>query len=501
MSSPTQGLEPEQSNVVSAQHPPSMRLTTRVQVSGVRFLLRRLEHAIVRGNTAMWDDPARFYSRATMLGVAISLVICMAAGLLSWLKPQGTASGYQVVADTNSGELFVLEPNSSELHPVYNLTSARLIAGQPDNPRRVKTSELDRYHRTQTVGIPGAPYNTAVNQNQTGHWAICDTAKHPDSTTSTVDVSVLADPPEQNADTAQRLASGQAALVSYLGHNYLIDSAGRHSIDLANSAITSAINLPPATPTTIPISEALYNAMPAADPVALPPIGAAGDPNPFGLDPAIRVGTVITDTAAGNEHQDYVVLVDGLAKINSVTAAALRNTNSYGFITPPALPADRIAAIPSRSYASPLQPVTVIDRAAAPVLCWAWTKSSTDTAPPAMVVLTGKQVPVAANRLGVGIQQITTPLTVYQQGGRFVQIIGPTDKGENKFYISPTGVRFGVNDPDSVHALGLSNAQPAPWAAVRLLAAGPDLTKKAALLEHDTLPDDPTPRPITTGHR
>ena len=50
------------------------RLTTKVQVSGWRFLLRRVEHAIVRRDTRMFDDPLQFYSRAVSLGIVIAVV-------------------------------------------------------------------------------------------------------------------------------------------------------------------------------------------------------------------------------------------------------------------------------------------------------------------------------------------------------------------------------------------------------------------------------------------
>ncbi|WP_197499204.1 type VII secretion protein EccB, partial [Mycobacterium sp. E3298] len=50
------------------------RLTTKVQVSGWRFLLRRLEHAIVRRDTRMFDDPLQFYSRSVALGVLVSVL-------------------------------------------------------------------------------------------------------------------------------------------------------------------------------------------------------------------------------------------------------------------------------------------------------------------------------------------------------------------------------------------------------------------------------------------
>ena len=55
------------------------RLTTKVQVSGWRFLLRRVEHAIVRRDTRMFDDPLQFYSRAVTAGIIIAV-----AGIRFW---------------------------------------------------------------------------------------------------------------------------------------------------------------------------------------------------------------------------------------------------------------------------------------------------------------------------------------------------------------------------------------------------------------------------------
>lgn len=484
-------------NVVSVQHPPSMRLTTKVQVSGWRFLLRRLEHAIVRGNTAMWDDPGRFYSRALGGGIALSLVICIGAGIMAWLKPQGTVQGNELLTDSATSEVFVLEHTTNMLRPVYNLTSARLIVGKADNPRRVKAAELNRFRRGQTAGIPGAPWSTPVEQTSTGNWTVCDTVSKPETTRPSVAVSVIANEPALS-DAIHLLGDNNSALVTYRDATYLVDSAGRHAIDMTNTAITAAIGLPPSAITTVPLSEALYNSLPAADAFALPFIQSAGEPNRFDLDPGIRIGTVIADSTNA-DRQTYLVLADGLAKVNQVTAAALRNTNAYGFVNPPTVTPDRIASIPEREYKSPLTPVTLVDRSAAPVLCWAWTKSSADATPPSIRILSGKQVPVPAEQRSSGIEQITSEVTVYLTGGRFVQTMSPTNKGESQFYISPAGVRFGLTEKDTASHLGLSNPQPAPWEAIRLLASGPDLNKQAALLEHDTLPPDPMPRAIPSN--
>ncbi|BCI92551.1 hypothetical protein NIIDMKKI_77570 [Mycobacterium kansasii] len=69
-----------------------LRLTTKVQVSGWRFLLRRLEHAIVRRDTRMFDDPLQFYSRSVGLGIVIAVLILLGAGLLAFFKPQESSA-------------------------------------------------------------------------------------------------------------------------------------------------------------------------------------------------------------------------------------------------------------------------------------------------------------------------------------------------------------------------------------------------------------------------
>ena len=42
--------------------------TTRLHVSGYRFLVRRMEHALVRGDTRMLDDPQRAQSLSFAAG-------------------------------------------------------------------------------------------------------------------------------------------------------------------------------------------------------------------------------------------------------------------------------------------------------------------------------------------------------------------------------------------------------------------------------------------------
>src|ERR1700722_4940838 len=100
-----------------------LRLTTKVQVSGWRFLLRRLEHAIVRRDTRMFDDPMQFYSRSVALGIAVSVLIVVGALAMAYFKPQGKIGGGNLFVDRTTNQLYLTV--SGQLHPVYNLTSAR----------------------------------------------------------------------------------------------------------------------------------------------------------------------------------------------------------------------------------------------------------------------------------------------------------------------------------------------------------------------------------------
>ena len=107
------------------------RLTTKVQVSGWRFLLRRVEHAIVRRDTRMFDDPLQFYSRAVSAGIIIAVLVCLGAALLAYFKPLGKRGGDTLLVDRTTNQLYVVMPDSGQLRPVYNLTSARLVLGNP----------------------------------------------------------------------------------------------------------------------------------------------------------------------------------------------------------------------------------------------------------------------------------------------------------------------------------------------------------------------------------
>ena len=471
------------------------RLTTKVQVSGWRFLLRRVEHAIVRRDTRMFDDPLQFYSRAVSAGIVIAVLVCLGAALLAYFKPLGKRGGDTLLVDRTTNQLYVVLPDSGQLRPVYNLTSARLVLGNSATPFAVKSDELNRMPKGQPIGIPGAPYATPVSGVTESMWTLCDTVIKPESVAPAVETSVLMLPLVTDGSTGPMRAD-QGVLVSYKDDDWLVTEGGRHAIDLSDRAVTSAVGIP-VTAKATPISEGLFNALPNAGPWQLPPIRGAGDPNTLGLPANLVIGSVFrTVTEDGEQH--YVVLFDGVARVNDTTAAALRATNSYGLIEPPSVEASSVARIAEQVYTSPLpdKPLEVLLRQDSPTLCWAWEREPGDQAPKTTVI-SGRRLPLPASAINTGIRQITGDSTVYINGGQYIRLQSPDPRyGESLYYIDPQGVRYGIPDEQTAGTLGLTSPKTAPWQVINLLVDGPVLSKQAALIEHDTLPADPNPRKV-----
>ena len=475
------------------------RLTTKVQVSGWRFLLRRVEHAIVRRDTRMFDDPLQFYSRSVAIGVVIAVLICLGAALLAYFKPLGKRGGDSLLVDRTTNQLYVVMPGNGQLRPVYNLTSARLVLGNPGNPSAVKSEELNRMPKGQPIGIPGAPYATPVATSPESMWTLCDTVTKPESVRPTVETSVIMLPLVSDGSVGP-MRPDQGLLVSYKGGDWLVTENGRHAIDLTDRAVTSAVGIPVTLKST-PVSEGLFNAIPNAGPWQLSLIGAMGAPNTLGLPPNLVIGSVFqTVTDAGD--QKYVVLADGVAKVNDTTAAALRATNSFGLISPPAVESSDVAKVAEQVYTSPLpdKPLDIILRDEAPALCWSWQREPGDQSPKTAVI-SGRHLPIPAGALNTGIDQIGGNSTVFINGGQFIRLQSPDPRyGESLYYIDPQGVRYGLPNEETARVLGLNAPATAPWQVVSLLVDGPVLSKQAALLEHDTLPADPTPRKVPDGN-
>ncbi|MDZ4265417.1 MAG: type VII secretion protein EccB, partial [Mycobacterium sp.] len=114
-----------------------------------------MEHALVRGDTRMLDDPIRAQSISLAAGALLAAVATAVCAVLALVRPAGELGELPIVVERETGAMYVRVGDT--VHPVFNLASARLVAGTPADPRLVGRRAIERAHRGPPVGIPGAP--------------------------------------------------------------------------------------------------------------------------------------------------------------------------------------------------------------------------------------------------------------------------------------------------------------------------------------------------------
>ncbi len=178
--------------------------TTWLHVSGYRFLLRRIECALLFGDVCAATGALRARTTSLALGCVLAIVAAMGCAFVALLRPQSALGQAPIVMGRESGALYVRVDDV--WHPVLNLASARLIAATNANPQPVSESELGHTKRGPLLGIPGAPQ--LLDQPLAGAesaWAICDS----DNGGST---TVVVGPAEDSS--AQVLTAEQMILVA-----------------------------------------------------------------------------------------------------------------------------------------------------------------------------------------------------------------------------------------------------------------------------------------------
>jgi type VII secretion protein EccB len=472
-------------------------LTTKAQVNGYRFLLRRFEHALVRREVRMLHDPMVTQFRSLIVGLVLAVLITGGCLALAFFKPQGQVGQSTIIMDSGSGALYALVDNA--LHPALNLASARLITGKSDSPAAVKDSKLAGYPRGPILGIPGAPAALPGSaQPARSDWTLCDTIDDP-STAAGVQTTVLAGPVHLGQG-ARRMASGEALLASYSGDTYLIYD-GRHArIDMTSNAIQTALHLSGQRPRTI--SAGLLDAtMPVPDLTApvITNAGARGSVRHGDL----RVGSII-QIADSTGSTLYVVLDNGIQKVSPFVADTIRAANSVGVSDVVTVPLDAISGVPVVDSLPvdrfPATRPTLLSADDDPVSCVNWVREGDDAAA-ALSLLAGSQLPLADSAKPVTMADTSAShaATAYvpPSSGEFVQVTGiepGSARRDGLYYIADTGVRYGVPDKDTAAVLGLGNPKLAPWQIVDRFAAGPTLSRDAALVEHDTLTIETAPQ-------
>ena len=226
-------------------------------------------------------EPRTASDLAVVASVSAALVICLGALLYSFISPAGQISESPIIADKDSGALYVRV--GDRLYPALNLASARLITGRPDNPHQVRSSQITSLPHGPLVGIPGAPSEFAPKTPTTSSWLVCDTVRATSTGVGSpqgVTVTVIDGTPDLSGH--RRVLNGSDAVVlSYGGDAWVIRQGRRSSIDATNRSVLLPLGLTPEQVSQArPMSRALFDALPVGPELAVPEVpnaGAAGD--------------------------------------------------------------------------------------------------------------------------------------------------------------------------------------------------------------------------------
>jgi len=459
--------------------------TTRLHISGYRFLMRRIECALLGQDLHAANEPIRAPAQALVAGLALAVILLAGCAVLAVVRPQPALTDAPIIMGKRTGALYVRLGDT--MHPVPNLASARLITHTNVDPEPTPESAFARNKRGPTLGIAGAPQflGTPLAPDES-RWAVCD-SRDPAPVNTTVVIGRTEGPRSRVIPREQALlvkaASGGPTYLLYYGH--------RAVVNLDEAAVVRALGLEGQVP--LPVSPVLLAAVPEAPPITAPSIPDAGSRGPAGM-PGFSVGSVLRITRAGGDEY-YVVLRDGVQRVGELAADLLRRNNSQGTRTIISVAPDLIRGAPTVTRL-PLS--TLPDRAPTAVnvgggmLCVRWTPTTSGSAEISFLV-GGPPVPAGQQSVSLAQADGDGPGVdaVYVPPGRSAYVRATSLSGDNvaagtRYLITDTGVRFAVHDDDAAHDLGLPDTMiPAPWPVLAKLPAGPELSRANASVAQD----------------
>jgi len=485
--------------------------TSKAQVQAYRFVLKRIESALVRRDAVMLHDPMRTHLRAA----AVSLIIAVAgaAGFLmfGFIKPKSAMDQDGIVIGKQSGSYYVLDTDPvRRLIPVTNLASARLImvalgsAGQGDiTPKLVDDSSLAGITRTPLAGIPGAPLDIPGEKERVApKWSVCDwtvpdpakpeqqrEAEAPVTTTAVIGYDRIGRP--LRADETLLVAASS-------GETYLIFDGKRARIDLRKNEIRRAFNLEDVTPRVT--SSGLLNAVPPVYDLKSPTIPGRGQNS---LLAEVKVGEVVQIPRPGLEP--YVVLLrEGYQEIPKAVADLIRFTPGYpgtdqirkmGPADLNNVPnvKDGLGVNTADFPGDIARPIRLADSKLA-CLNWAYDKNG-DRQEFTVTVADELRVPGAPQPVKLaqsdGSGDRLDQVLIAAGKGAAVQGIVPSGQGRGTgeiWLVTDQGVRYPVPSGDIAAALGMGTQfDPAPQTILNILPVGPALDPAEATRTFDTI--------------
>lgn len=466
--------------------------TTRSQVEAYRFMLRRMESALVRKDPVMQHEPMRNHLTATMVGVVAAVLGLAAFFVVGMFSPTTQVRPGDILVVKSSGAVFVVQ-DDRQLVPVLNVTSARLLVAAldhsgsaPPETKNVDESALAGFSRKRTTGLIGAPTLPSPENLVSGAWSVCETAGSdgdpagPAQASTTVLIG--------GGQTGRSLGQDEALLVRAPGDatTYLVHDGHRSAIE-PSGRVASAYNLGGAVPRQIGFG--LLNAIPATRPLTPPDPPDVGLPAPFPQLTGVQVGNVVRVEVS--DEQFFLLLRDGKQQVPQAVANVIRYQRGkakFDTVAP-----EDIAAVPDAPRSSRLDfgdfPATVprlLPDSEARNACLFWPGPGQE---PVVSTSADPQLPLgqtssAVDVPGGGNGQVADRVALPPGKGALVRSVVPgqdPDKGPI-WLVSEQGLRYRVPSIDVARALGLGDrTSPAPQSILGLLPIGPELDPQRAL--------------------
>ncbi len=422
-----------------------------------------MERALDRGVARGGPDGPRARSFWIGTGAVVATAGLLGSAALSLLRPGTDVGDAPILMDRDGGALYVRIEET--LHPVLNLTSARLITRHGGDPRAVRPDALATFERGATLGIPGAPAQVGASlDGDEATWTVCDGPR-------TVVLVGAAMPSGTPAGSEAVFVTGPT------GTTHLLYAGTRAVVDVADPAVSRALHLDQVEP--VPVSATLLNTLPEAPPLMAPHIPGAGDPGPAQL-PGLRIGDVVRiEKSSGPEY--FVVLAGGVQSVSGVAADLIR-TAGAAKVTPILSP-DALTAVP---VIGALAVASYPDRVAPPGeggewVCAHWDSGRVTVTTSDALPLPNGRVPARlaqADDAGPALDEVSVP------PGRSLYVRPQRGPGTGVL-VTDTGARFGI-DAEAAGLLGLpEHPVPGPWPLVAALPEGPELSRAAASVRRD----------------
>lgn len=294
--------------------------TRKDQLDAFNFARRRMVANLIAPTPTGSDEAAprpvkTFFVSAILSAVAVAGVAVL--GVFKPSAPNGWESGLAV--DSSSGAAYVYSPQDKELHPILNITSARLLLGSSFQKFDVPDNVINGAGQTigAPFGIPGAPPDVPTADNvDLKQWTLCVQSKDSADQSQPGGQTTLEIGYGPGSDTA---ASQHDAFVVHdsSGKNYLITGDYEYPIGdnavlngLTGSAPTKGVSEGPW------VSNAWLSAFQAGTPLDFPTVANMGAPlSGLSSQPGKHVGDYGTLVVNG-QQVGYIETSTGLIEVD-----------------------------------------------------------------------------------------------------------------------------------------------------------------------------------------